>query len=328
MLAKRRGIFEGSKAIIRTPLLLPSFSSKGFPAVQNILSTTQEVIDGEILVSAYDIYHQHLNGTFEFAEAIFLDSGGYEASKDVELSDLQMAQHDPRSWNFDQYAKTIHGWTSSRPTVIVSYDHPQERHSTPDQIARANETLPRGNNIFREILFKPEAPQSSYANIAAIVDNASTLVDFHAIGVTEKEIGATLQDRMTSIASIRTALNETGQSDKPIHIFGSLDTISTPLYFVAGADIFDGLTWLRFAYIDGMTVYRQNYAALKVGLDIDTDMVDAHCFFANYRYLKDLQLEMKEYAFSGSFDTFTHHSDLIANAYETMLKTMEAYHGR
>ena len=35
----------------------------------------QEVIDGEILVSAYDLHHKTLTGPFDFAEAIFIDSG-------------------------------------------------------------------------------------------------------------------------------------------------------------------------------------------------------------------------------------------------------------
>lgn len=83
---------------------------------------------------------------------------------------------------------------------------------------------------------------------------------FHALGVTEKELGGNFKERMINIARIRKALNGVGLENMPIHIFGSLDTVSTPLYFVAGADIFDGLTWLRFAYYKGMTIYRQNYA--------------------------------------------------------------------
>lgn len=36
MLARRRGFYRDKKEIIRTPLLLPSFSSKGFPKVQSV----------------------------------------------------------------------------------------------------------------------------------------------------------------------------------------------------------------------------------------------------------------------------------------------------
>ena len=264
MLAKRRGFYRDGKEVIRTPLLLPSFSSKGFPEIQNIIDATQEVIDGEILLSAYDIHHRNLVGQFDFAEAIFLDSGGYEASTDVELSEIRKLDHVPNSWSLEDYLALVNAWDSARPTVIVSYDHPKERVDTAEQIKRAYETIPKRQNIFREILFKPEAGESVEVNIAAIVDSVHALAGFDAIGITEKEIGVTQQVRMANIARIRKALNVAGLGDKPIHVFGSLDTISTPLYFVAGADIFDGLTWLRFAYHEGMTIYRENYAGSAV----------------------------------------------------------------
>ena len=51
MLAARRAIKSGAMEVERTPLLLPSFSSKGFPQVAKILETMSEVISGPILVS-------------------------------------------------------------------------------------------------------------------------------------------------------------------------------------------------------------------------------------------------------------------------------------
>lgn len=320
MLAKRRGFYMDGKEIIRTPLLLPSFSSKGFPEIQNILQATEQVIDGEILVSAYDVHHKTLTGPFDFAEAIFLDSGGYEASTDVELSDIRKLDYVPGSWTMGDYLGIVRAWESRRPTVIISYDHPNERVSIDEQINRANETIPKRPNIFREILIKPEGDGSSEVNISAIVENIHRLAVFDAIGITEKEIGVTQQIRMTNIACIRKALNEAGLGDKPIHIFGSLDTISTPLYFVAGADIFDGLTWLRFAYHDGMTIYRQNFAALRFGTQIKAHLVDARCCFENYYYMKRLQLELRNFLGDHSFDSFSYHRELIKNAYAAAIE--------
>ena len=34
----------------------------------------------------------------------------------------------------------------------------------------------------------------------------------------------------------------------PIHVFGSLDPLISPIYWLAGAEIFDGLTWINMAY--------------------------------------------------------------------------------
>jgi hypothetical protein len=88
MLALRRAIRINGVEAERTPLLVPSFSSKGFPDADKVIRTTSEVIDGPALVSAYDIWHKKITPPFDFATLLFLDSGGYEAGKDVELSDV------------------------------------------------------------------------------------------------------------------------------------------------------------------------------------------------------------------------------------------------
>lgn len=324
MLAKKRGIYRGADVVIRTPLLLPSFSSKGFPEVQNILATTKEAIDGEILISAYDVAHGHIKGPFDFAQSIFLDSGGYEASQDVELSEIKHQPYVPADWTLEQFKKVTREWDSKRPTVFVSYDHPNERVTTLEQIERAEQTLPNGDGRFREILFKPETEEADETNVEAIVGNIHRVATFDAVGVTEKEIGSSLRARLVSVARIRKALDDAGLGNKPIHVFGSLDTISTPLYFIAGADIFDGLTWLRFAYHDGMTIYRQNFAALELGSQIKSDLVDARCFFANYQYMKEIQLDMKRYLTTKSFDSFRHHAELFERAYHDVVGETES----
>lgn len=318
MLAARRGFYDDGKEIISTPLLLPSFSSKGFPKVQDILSLTQEVIDGGLLVSAYDLSYGLIRGPFDFAQAIFLDSGGYEAGKDVELSELNGGEYTPSAWSLEKYQKALSSWTSSRPTVMVSYDHPQDRRPLKEQIARAHDTIPKAPNIFREILLKPQENGQDFVNATAIAEMAQEFSCFDAIGVTEKELGATIRTRMENIATLRRALNESNQKQKPIHIFGSLDTISTPLYFVSGADVFDGLTWLRFAYHDGLTIYRQNFAAARFGLDLPLDVVDLLSWRQNYRYLGQMQREMRAFSRTGSFASFGHNAALIEQAYKSI----------
>lgn len=326
MLAKRRGFYRDGKEVIRTPLLLPSFSSKGFPEVNEIILATSERIEGPCLVSAYDLFHKKIEGPFAFASAIFLDSGGYEAGKDVELSDLGLMPHEPGAWDTPKFKSIIDTWNNPADTVLISYDHPKERVATAEQIDRADATLPRGPKVFREILFKPERSltgtepepeECTKVNVDAIIANIGKMARFDALGVTEKEIGLTVQERMINIAKIRTALNRVKLETMPIHIFGSLDTVSTPLYFVAGADVFDGLTWLRFSYHEGMTVYRQNYSTLRYGIDMKAHLVDLKCCWDNYGYMKELEREMRNFLTKG-FGSFKHHRDLIEKAYETV----------
>ena len=67
MLARISTISHPSGGTLKTPLLVPSFSSKGFPKVAKILETMREVISGPILVSAYDMHYQNIDTPLDFA---------------------------------------------------------------------------------------------------------------------------------------------------------------------------------------------------------------------------------------------------------------------
>ena len=77
MLAGRRSIKLNGVETERTPLLVPSFSSKGFPEVADIIKMAEEFIEGPMLVSAYDLHYKHIRGPFVAPSLLFLDSGGY-----------------------------------------------------------------------------------------------------------------------------------------------------------------------------------------------------------------------------------------------------------
>lgn len=323
MLAKRRELRLDGAAVERTPLLVPSFSSKGFPDVAKIVSMTSEVIDGPALVSAYDLGHGKLKPPFDFATLLFLDSGGYEASKDTELSDLGEHEHMPLPWSRVQHDEVLAGWNPAVPTVLISYDHPHERLPIADQIERASGLAPGRSGVMREILLKPETRGQRFLKAQTVLPHVHALASFQAIGVTEKEIGNSLLTRMHNIALLRRGLDRAGL-DIPIHVFGSLDTITTPLYFLAGADIFDGLTWLRFAFHGGYTMYKHNYGALALGLDTKANMIDGRCWFSNYYYIKDMELEMRRFLAGRDFGCFRHHSDLFHRAYQSLTEALEA----
>jgi hypothetical protein len=215
----------------------------------------EEYISDEILISAYDIHYGNLNGPFDFASVIFLDSGGYEASKETELSDTYESDYAGKRWSVEKHNEVLSGWKSASPTVFVSYDHPDDRVSTAHQISRAKVMpLPQGN-CARALLIKPESLSSKRLHLDNILRHVKQMTGFAVVGVTEKEIGNSMLSRMINVAKLRKEL-DAHHPGIPLHIFGSLDTISTYLYFLAGADIFDGLTWLRYAFSDGDTVYR------------------------------------------------------------------------
>ncbi len=98
--------------------------------------------------------------------------------------------------------------------------------------------------------------------------------------------------------------------------------MTTPMYFLSGADIFDGLTWLRFAYHNGYTMYKQNYGALKLGVQTKAHMIDGRCWFNNYYYIKELELEMRRYLIEANYECFSHHRDLFRSALESVVEAV------
>lgn len=323
MLAKRRSIRLNGQEIERTPLLVPSFSSKGFPDVEKILKATEEVIEGPLLVSAYDLHYKFIAQALNFPSLVFLDSGGYEASKDVDLSDILEREHSVRTWTQEMHREVVNGWSATPPTVLITYDHPKERVSLQRQVENAKRLTEPNTRFVREILLKPETINQTLVQVKTIVEQVHSLADFDIIGVTEKEIGNSVLDRMKNIAELRVALNKAGL-ETPIHVFGSLDTITTPLYFLAGADIFDGLTWLRFAYYDGYTMYKQNYGAIELGVREKAHIIDGRCWNHNYGYLRDLELEMRRFLKDDDFAVFRHHGDLFRDASQNTLEALGA----
>jgi hypothetical protein len=319
MLSKRRSIKFNGDEIDRTPLLIPSFSSKGFPDVQKIIEYSSEVIDGVTLVSAYDIHYKKINPPFNFPSLIFLDSGGYEAAKEAELSDFGDKEHTPKPWTQDMHESVIASWEPSVPSVLISYDHPKERLPVKKQIERARDMAPNKTNFIRELLLKPETENQTLLHLPSVTKNVHALADFDIIGVTEKEIGNSVFKRMQNIASLRKALTDAGL-DTPIHIFGSLDTITTPLYFLAGADIFDGLTWLRFAFHEGKTVYKQNFGAIQLGVRTPAHVIDGRSWNGNLYYMKEMELEMRGFLKSEDFSSFKHHRELFRDTRNSVLE--------
>lgn len=253
MFAKKRKIALKSGTSLETPLLLPSFSSKTFQDEQvgKIIEYMESVITDEVLISAYDLYYREIKKKITFPSVVFIDSGGYEASLDSDLSDTGKKTHRSRRWVREFHQQVLSRWSYSPDTVLVSFDSPKAKTDLSSQISRARRLFDSYPLGVSELLIKAISSREPYIDVSQVIHRVHDLAAFDIIGFTEKELGDSTLQRMCNIAKIRDALNKAGM-ETPIHVFGSLDTISTPLYFLAGADIFDGLTWLRFAFDEGI----------------------------------------------------------------------------
>src|SRR6476661_9637791 len=102
MLARTTSLTHPGGTRIQTPLLISSFSSKGFRFTKKgtkfhseafkLIHDTAEALTEAVLLSAYDLKHYFPGISsfrkFNFApQIIFLDSGGYETLEDFDFSE-------------------------------------------------------------------------------------------------------------------------------------------------------------------------------------------------------------------------------------------------
>jgi len=319
MLARERPILHDRRKLFQTPLLIPSFSSKGFPEMRKIIELMKEFITDVVLVSAYDQHYRHLDARkITFPTVIFLDSGGYEARVEHDLSEAYGQDYKPAQWTIHNHRNVLRDWKSSVPTVAVNFDSPRRHYALAQQIALASRLKDEFPQFPHEFLIKP-SPKQRWVDLDSIAPMVEALQGFTVIGLTEYELDDTLLGRMEKIARFRMILDSANVT-APIHIFGSLDTFSTPLYFLSGAEIFDGLTWLRFGFLNGQTIYKHNYGArsgtngiIKTSLDLVHTM-----WKDNYYYLQSLRDEMCGYVHTSDFNSFKHIGPQLEQAFHQL----------
>ena len=177
-----------------------------------------------------------------------------------------------------------------------------------------------------DFLIKPETKEQEYIQINNIVRKIKELKSFDIIGVTERELGSSILQRMVNIAKIRKALNVNG-IDSPIHVFGSLDPITSILYFLAGAEIFDGLTWLKYSYFNNAAIYISNFGVLnsELGINIRDSQVKSMAIVKNTYYLEKMKYTMKDFIKFGNFNLFDDLSQKgFGKALENCYRTFES----
>jgi hypothetical protein len=319
---------------LQTPLLVPSFSSKGFGFFPNRQSKTKtpnkprvsEVSDAlefaaqfltkATLLSAYDIHHGHLKRPERFYDSpsvLFIDSGGYETSAVYDDSHSLAPAHSSLQWTPDDHRSVLAAIPKHVPLVIVS---PDKYGTTKSQVRAAKSFFSRYPTCLTDFLIKPASKSSKVVDVDDVLHNASDLASFSIIGVTEKELGNSVLARVENIAKLRRGLDALG-TDRPIHVFGSLDPVITPLYFIGGAEIFDGLSWLRYFFHNGTATHLLSAAVLEHGISMRFNQLKGAVLAGNLAFLQRLELEMKDLA--------TNHSPNLGALGKKMPKLAEAY---
>jgi hypothetical protein len=313
MLAAKRSLNIAGHGVTHSPILIPSLSSRATwrLSVEEQLSIAHKLVGYEILVSAYDVRHFSLSPQYDRFSMVVIDSGGYEANQGHDLSEATADNSVVLPWTLASYKETLRVLRHATPTFIVSYDEPGRFVSFCDQANEAVQLFAEFPQYGSTLLLKPQAPSEIAIDFTALPQAAKLLSNFSVIGVTEKELGTSLLGRMVNLARLRTLLTQYGL-DTPIHVFGALDPLTPPLYMVAGADIFDGLTWLRYGYFRGLAVYPLVHFALCGEADRDESETLIDTVTENYLTLGRLQQQMEKFVDSQELASFHDHSELYA----------------
>ncbi len=240
------------------PLFVYSYSSRGFPDLPERFSATKDLAQIR-LVSLYDVYyylhHLDISNTLQTQPTIrFLDSGRYEVEVLGNIWQSEQQFPGPQPWSEELYVETANN-IAQEGDVLVSYD---DRSISPvDQIKKSLALFARiGVRDFKQDLLlhpngiAPDALAESVADLAP---------DIEVIGLTEKDIGFPWFIGASYIHQLRTKLNALTGRYIPIHIFGCFDPLTIPYLFFSGADIFDGLAWMRYYFRDGHAFYDKEF---------------------------------------------------------------------
>lgn len=327
--------------LIETPLLVPSFSSKGFgfkkkkvgekndvSEVADALEFSKEFLTESLLISAYDIFYNHIPFSEEniCTDITFLDSGGYESGGTYDLSTVSKFNYDVKEWKVEFLEEVLNNWPEHKAAVAVSFDHGNRKVSLKEQICSAVKLFARYPKMLSTFLIKPETKDQEYVQVNNIVAQINDLKQFNIIGVTEREIGNSILQRMLNIAIIRKAMDDCG-NEAPMHIFGSLDPVTSILYFLAGAEIFDGLTWLKYSYFYNAAIYTSNFGVInnELGINVRDGQVKSIAISKNTYYLEKMKYTMRDFLKYSDFKLFDEIGGLgFGSTLEKSFRTFES----
>ncbi len=352
MILCRRSITHPIAGKIELPMLIPAFSSKGFNFITKKKKCFSELAYAleeytrhpiqNLLVSAYDLHFDHFIAPdlpvkkveyyLRNTQIVFLDSGGYELSTDFDSTEIKTFIYQPKDgFGRQEYENYLHHLIKNKNTlhfVISNFDHDSNGQLLENQVKQARKLFNKYPNCLNDFIIKPWTKDSKIVDPLKMSNfDFASLKGFNIIGITEKELGLNVFDRIKRIAYLRKGLNEAGISS-PIHIWGGLDPLITPLFFFAGAEIFDGISWLRYAYRNGISINKNNYSILKpeIGISSPFKLNETLSGFDNLRFLDNLTISLQQWIdFEGkNFDMFDPHiKDYLNQAFTTMKTKMD-----
>ena len=318
-----------------TPLIIPAISTRNVGRLEPegehgealapvsyasmVLELLGPHLDKALLVSAYDLHYEALYGSerllasaartpFHNPNFLMIDSGLYETRERVGYDDGYEQPHD---WNCETYVELLGRLPENLPAAIVNFDlNADEMDDTTlsygSQLERARAFFSSQPERFISVcLLKPERPRG-FIDPKQLSSHAANLKEFDVVAVTEKELGDSLRDRFAHLVELRRLLDRESVT-APIHVFGGLDPLLTPLYVSCGAEIVDGVGWLRYAYSasDDTATYLESRPIIEVELDMRVPNRLFRTFSDNLTYLHSLRNRLELLLDSHDWQSFS-----------------------
>ena len=268
-------------------------------------------VEESLLVSAYDIEHGLLTHVDAFKadfkqssyarpRVLLIDSGGYEKQGTPPGSSFPGNACGPLRWEKEDHVRVIDALDPDAVPAVVNWDSTEPYA---EQIQRARDFFDNREHLGSVFLLKsPEGFEFHNLQLLSAEDVAA-LETFDIVGITEREIGDSVHDRLVNIAKLRKSLDE-AEVETPIHVFGGLDPLLTPLYFAAGAEIFDGLGWLRYAYREGVAMHLAAGGLLSGNVKERQRSAEITIWRQNLTEIGQLSTNMRTFAENGGIGTF------------------------
>lgn len=199
-----------------------------------------------ILISAYDYFllkqrrgiDQSFIKKYFKDKFLFLDSGGYELQFSEDLN-----------WNPSTYSSVL---AELDPQIFVGFDRIPSYLGTSnvhEDVKVSCEFLKLYNSQKERVLLFHFSLKNTPVDeidtvIQIILDNQQTI---EIIGFPERELGSNIVQACLFIKKLRQKL-DANNLFIPIHIFGCSDPKSIILFVLSGADLFDGLGWIKYTF--------------------------------------------------------------------------------
>ena len=272
---------------------MPSFSSRGFPNLPEIWEEFSDKLYGVCLVSAFDVAQGDVpRDVTDLVNVVVWDSGAFETGNG------HHATSTPVEWTRRRYQETLKNIGAGSNAIVVNFDQigPLE-----EQISRASEDFSLVPLAASDFLVKP-ADEMELVNLPKLGLHLDQLAQVNVVGIAAREAGDSLLTRCCSIVMLRDMLNKVGL-DTPIHVFGAINPYEVLAYFFCGADIFDGLNWLRCLFRRSGSIPIGDSATEDFRWNLTDSELRMQAWTHNLRFLFQLQEGIKQFGAGGSLES-------------------------